>query len=263
MLFVQLLLVAVVAVSANEPGCGRRPFAATSRIVNGVEATVGDWGWQVSLTQYGQHFCGGVLINKQWVLSAAHCFMNGVPSTLRIDLGLHNKANKESTTVSRGASRVISHENWNGRTMRNDISLIKLDAPVEYNDYIIPACMPATGLDVTGKNGWVSGWGSTRLGGSTVSRLMEDVMPILSVDRCKARYGSLVDRVSTVCAGEFNINGGACQGDSGGPFVVQNNLGQWDIVGLVSFGTNGCGYGTVFTRVSYFLNWINQKMATN
>ncbi|XP_066267296.1 transmembrane protease serine 11D-like [Branchiostoma lanceolatum] len=58
----------------NSPGCGLRPLE--DRIVNGFEATPGDWGWQVSLTNYGQHFCGGVLINNQWVLTAAYCFQS-------------------------------------------------------------------------------------------------------------------------------------------------------------------------------------------
>jgi acrosin len=44
------------------------------KIVNGVKALPGDWGWSVSIRNGNSHFCGGVLINEQWVLSAAHCF---------------------------------------------------------------------------------------------------------------------------------------------------------------------------------------------
>ncbi len=65
--------------SVNPVGCGRRPFAPANlhKIVGGRPAARGDWGWQVGLNWYNQqnsHFCGGVLINSEWVLTAGHCF---------------------------------------------------------------------------------------------------------------------------------------------------------------------------------------------
>jgi len=43
------------------------------RVVGGTEAEPHSWPWMVSLQYEGNHFCGGSLINSQWVVSAAHC----------------------------------------------------------------------------------------------------------------------------------------------------------------------------------------------
>ena len=54
------------------------------------------------------------------------------------------------------------------------------------------------------------------------------------------------------------------QGDSGGPLVCQK-AGAWTLVGVVSFGREGCNTMTpvVFARVTALRAWIDQTIATN
>ena len=66
--------------SVNEEECGLTPIPPNSNpggIVGGREAKPHSWPWMVSVQGgYGghmTHICGGSLINKQWVLTAAHC----------------------------------------------------------------------------------------------------------------------------------------------------------------------------------------------
>lgn len=87
-------------------------------------------------------------------------------------------------------------------------------------------------------------------------------MQVLPDSRCLAKYKNMFDPSKQVCAGELGLNNGACQGDSGGPFVRQMDDGKWYVIGLISWGYD-CGQGTVFTKVTNFLPWINAKLASN
>ncbi|KAM9580699.1 LOW QUALITY PROTEIN: acrosin-like [Guaruba guarouba] len=69
--------------------CGLRPMAVfhgMSHIVGGTDAQPGSWPWIISsqtiLHRGMAHICGGSLITPQWVLTAAHCFMEARNKTV-------------------------------------------------------------------------------------------------------------------------------------------------------------------------------------
>ena len=56
------------------------------------------------------------------------------------------------------------------------------------------------------------------------------------------------------------------QGDSGGGAVARNEVNEYVIVGIASWVLLPCGgegNPDVFTKVSFFIDWINDTIANN
>ncbi|CAC5409320.1 Prostasin,Trypsin,Transmembrane protease serine 9,Transmembrane protease serine 11D,Cationic trypsin,Serine protease 33,Transmembrane protease serine 7,Cationic trypsin-3,CUB and peptidase domain-containing protein 1,Transmembrane protease serine 5,Anionic trypsin,Tryptase,Plasminogen,Anionic trypsin-1,Trypsin-1,Trypsin I-P38,Trypsin-10,Transmembrane protease serine 2,Trypsin I-P1,Serine protease 55,Chymotrypsin-like elastase family member 2A,Coagulation factor XI,Anionic trypsin-2,Trypsin-3,Plasma kallikr len=231
-----------------QPGCGFQFFPILERsyrIVGGQAVTKGSWPWQASIlltlpTGIEEPYCGGTLIESQWVLTAAHCFdrLKDV-SSVRVRLGDFNKDVHESQEQEFSIMQLIKH-NWY-RIGRHpaDIALIKLDRPAVTTRYVQNICLPGT--DTRPFNGsdfcYVTGWGDTR--GTGNKSIMQQVrVPIFSYTDCRSKYGTELPP-GMICAGYEMGGKDACQGDSGGPLMCRRN-NQWTIVGVVSWG-DGCG----------------------
>lgn len=75
--------------------CGQSDPISHPYIIGGSDALVNEFPWQVLITQLNdsdpniRNFCGGTLINRKWVLTAAHCIVN---ATLKVRIGVHNES---------------------------------------------------------------------------------------------------------------------------------------------------------------------------
>jgi secreted trypsin-like serine protease len=245
---------------AGECGIEGPPMA--DRIVGGHEAQENQWPWQVALFIDDAWFCGGALISENYVLTAAHC-ADGA-SYFDIMAGAHNvRASSEPHRVEITSYNGWTHPEWNTADLSNDLALIELPSPIDFNDYIKPSCIPSKG-DTADVSELVTctGWGkpSDSAGGiSPVLRMVED-RPIISNAECNAVYGIVGSKV--VCI-DTTGGKGTCNGDSGGPLNMKAEVTkagqQWKQVGIVSFGASaGCevGYPAGFTRVESYLEWI-------
>uniref|UniRef100_A0A673I935 Zgc:123295 n=1 Tax=Sinocyclocheilus rhinocerous TaxID=307959 RepID=A0A673I935_9TELE len=213
------------------------------------DAKAGAWPWQVSIqTLSGSHFCGGSLINKDWVLSAAHCFKQ------YSQLGLN------PNETYRRASQIITHPKYNLIRFDSDIALVQLSSSVNFSDYIRPVCLAAAGsVFGGGTESWITGWGLLKSGGEVSDILQEVQVPVVSNNDCYNAFAAITTITSNmICTGLIN-------GDSGGP-VASRNGSLWIQSGIVSFGADPCDhpkYPSVFARVSQFQDWITSSIGSN
>uniref|UniRef100_A0A8C8VH88 Peptidase S1 domain-containing protein n=1 Tax=Pelusios castaneus TaxID=367368 RepID=A0A8C8VH88_9SAUR len=244
--------------------CGAPYFQPNTvgRIISGNEVRPHSWPWQVSLQVRTRtnskfiHVCGGTLIHKSWVLTAAH-------SNWRILLGKHNLNRTESTERVYHVKRIYRHERFrypNLNELDYDIALVKPVEDIRTNHFIHYACLPKRESTLrSGQICWVTGWGDTRENMALSEVLNQAKLPVIDFSTCRLKkyWGDRV-RQSMLCAG-FRDTGESPAGDSGGPLVCQISRGKWEVHGIVSFGPVGCkveNKPSVFTRISAYISWI-------
>uniref|UniRef100_H0XSF5 Peptidase S1 domain-containing protein n=1 Tax=Otolemur garnettii TaxID=30611 RepID=H0XSF5_OTOGA len=253
--------------------CGKSTAIGGShgKIYHGQKAEPGRWPWQASLLLYGRHICGAALIDSTWVACAAHCFQRSKsPSDYRILLGYNQLSRPTEYSRQMTVNKLFVHKDF-GRLyyMSRDITLLQLHRSVEFNDYIRPACLPPANINVSmNATCYVTGWGmiteDTFL--SEPLELQEGEVGLIESQYCEGFFqppdsGTLFGiREDMLCAGDFINSKSICRGDSGGPLVCWVN-NTWFLMGLASWSMP-CSPPigpSVFARVSYFLNWIDEK----
>ena len=237
----------------------------STRIIGGDTAIEDRYPFAVSLSDDFGHFCGGSLIARDVVLSAAHCDSSGEGNYNAV-VGRHAHVDNDGQELS--VKKALPHPEYDSEITNNDFLLIFLNDAASENINIVKlnsdAATPDTGAAVT-----VMGWGDidpSEDGQVLASELMEVEVNTITNEECESssgENGSYEGSITSnmLCAKDAGED--SCQGDSGGPLIVRGNDASEDVqVGVVSWGI-GCAsedYPGVYARVSAQYEWIRAEV---
>ncbi|CAA9998571.1 unnamed protein product [Nesidiocoris tenuis] len=250
--------------------CGSPMLSLQKRIIGGSEAYFGELPWQAHLRIAGYQ-CGGVLVSKHFVVTAAHCVHRASLKDIVVYLGEYDTQNtgyfhEPFPEEIHKVTQKIVHPKFQFRMSqpdRFDVALIRLNRGVTFRENILPICLPKRGMTFSGRMGLVAGWGKTdtSYGKTGTNVLRKAMVPILSDEECLDWHRHKNIRVELhkemFCAGHSDGHMDACLGDSGGPLIVLES-GKWTLAGITSAGF-GCAVDHqpgIYHKVQMTTDWI-------
>ncbi|XP_055548153.1 trypsin-1-like [Wyeomyia smithii] len=247
---------------------------STAKIVGGEEAQKHEFPYQISLQwNYNDsinevmHFCGGSLLNENFVLTAAHCRTSySENGFIEVVAAAHDVSVAEGFEQRRLVELFTIHEKFNGGegVGPNDVAVISVDKPFELNGKVKTVQLPIQSEQFEG-DVVLSGWGSLSTGffPEYPDKLRKAVFPLVSYGTCLEMWEfDYALKSSNICTGPADGSKSACSADSGGPLVKL--LGDKVVqVGIVSWGPIICGTPNkpgVFAGVSCYVDWIEKQL---
>jgi secreted trypsin-like serine protease len=259
-------------------------------IIGGTDANINDYPFQMALffdrnnNNTYSFICGGVLIDDNWVLTAAHCLDQSSTSD-----ATPNYAPASRFRIAGGESKLDSYifddlitvqdiiVNPNARKINqgtigspsyilssSDIALLKVSA--KPTDSIKISQIGNSDGNTANRASIITGWGTTAANSNTASNTLQvgnveiKADSICSAVPASGGYGTFFEPLIQICAqgGTSPSVVDVCSGDSGGPLAYLVSGTDYSLTGITSYGDANCGTRPgVFTKVSAFTSWID------
>ncbi|XP_061401483.1 serine protease 53-like, partial [Musca vetustissima] len=199
------------------------------------------------------HFCAGTIIEKDLVLTTAHCVMDKrrvitKPRRLLLVAGTPNRVEPANTTIQYPVRSLVANTNFVRKNL-NDIAIIRLKGLIPENSSAIRAIKLPVGPPQYGSHCTLLGWGRLCRNGPLSDLATHLGVRLYTPEECRQK---LADRFKEgmLCAGENKpFKQDPCRGDSGGPLICNNTL-----TGIISW-TIGCGSfhaASLYTDVCHY-----------
>ncbi|CAK1545507.1 unnamed protein product [Leptosia nina] len=234
----------------------------SSRIAGGSTTDIAYYPFSTSLLRLQdnsyRHQCGGTIISRNAILSAASCFITGTVA----DEPVSWRARIGSTFSNRLGlihmiKRITTHPGYLQTTRVNDVAVLRATIDFTYGNTVQASYLAGGAYSLPGGTALQAiGWGSTSATGSVSAELRNTTIWVIEQETCANRYNALNFAVTDnmVCAGWAGVGiRGQCQGDTGSP-LLHNNV----VVGVFSW-SEGCAdpqYPGINTKVSSYARWI-------
>ncbi|XP_063918630.1 collagenase-like [Zophobas morio] len=233
---------------------------ANDRILNGENATLGQFPWQVAIlstTNDSATWCSGSLISEDWVLTAAHCVDGAIVADVYV-----GGVDLDDVAALVLADEFVVHEDYDASTLANDIALVQLRTGLAFSDIIAPIALASDPLDA-GVNITVSGFGQTSDDDiESIEFLHFITVTTIENTECSDIYEDVVILEEMVCASAgTDPFKSPCPGDSGAPGVINLDSDPFLVAITIFSSDTGCesGYPSGYTRVDHFRDWIQEN----
>ncbi|XP_032886598.1 granzyme K-like [Amblyraja radiata] len=242
------------------------------KIIGGHDVKPGSGSYMASIQISNEHHCGGILINKRWVLTSVNCGLKQVS----VVIGTHSLKDKKKAQTFK-VINAIKHPKYDSKTQRNNLALLKLDKAAKLNKLVKILPLPKSAKDMKpGTICKVLGWGQTTASlrdTDPSDTLQETTVTIIDQKTCnnqKYYKEQFVVTDDMICAGD-KTGGQAkmCRGDVGGPLICKSSFLKKKILSGVAIFGMGCDVKFkpgIYTHLSNkYLQWIKKtiKSKTN